>query len=143
MKDTPVLNVLPVAMPTETGQFTCVRALRFLRCRPSFVKVRCDWSIRVVSVFRSFALVCLPVLGTFVRTGRSTCHLCSAVLTLFACFLHCSLWLVDSRVICSQQAFRVENARHSQATSHCACFVDCARFCWTARSVRTGVDQSD
>ena len=73
-----------------------------LRCHPSFVKVRCDWSIRVASVFRSFALVCLPVLGTFARsgprvtslhvsltvlcisvftlftvTGSSTCHLCS------------------------------------------------------------------
>ena len=49
------------------------------RCHPSFVKVRCNWSIRVASVFHSFVLVRLPVFGTFARAARSTCHLCSAV----------------------------------------------------------------
>ena len=58
------------------------------RCHPSFVKVRCNWSIRVASVFRSFALVCLPVFWSFARTGRSTCHLCSAVLTFVCQFFY-------------------------------------------------------
>ena len=62
----------------------CVRPCPAVsRCHPSFVEVRCRWSIRVASVFRRFALVCLPVFGTFAQTGRSTCHLCCAFLTYF------------------------------------------------------------
>ena len=56
-----------VAMPTWSIHVRPCPAV--LRCHPSFVKVRCDWSIRVASVFNSFALVCLPVFGTLARAG--------------------------------------------------------------------------
>ena len=136
-----------------------------LRCHPSFVKVRCDWSIRVASVLCSFDLVCLSVLGD-VRSEwidpRVTCAL--QFLTNFARFLHCSLWLVDSRVICAlhlsfytvhgvwfihvppvlNRYFGSKTRDSRMLHPHSVCFVDCVRFCWTAGSVRTGgVDQSD
>ena len=73
------------------------------RCHPSFVKVRCNWSIRVASVFHRFALVC----PSFWNVGPDWSIHVSLVLCSFdVClpvFLHCSLWLVESRAICALQ----------------------------------------
>ena len=76
-----------------------------LRCLPIFCNVRCDRSILVCSVLRNFALLSLSFFGTCNSAGRSTCHLCSAVLICFSSFLHCSLWLVGSRATLALQRY--------------------------------------
>ena len=82
IKDNPFLMCFPMCCTANWDWSIYVRpCIAVLRCHPCFVEVRCDWSIRVASVFRGFALVCLPGCGTFARTDRSMCHLCSVVLT--------------------------------------------------------------
>ena len=69
-----------------------------LRCRPSFVKVRCDWSIRVAFVYRSFALDCLPVFGN-VRSDRPI-HVSLVLCSFdFVCFFF-TLLAVAGRFTC-------------------------------------------
>ena len=117
IKDTFLCVFQCVAVPTWSSHVRPCPAV--LRCHPSFVKVRCNWSIRVASVFHSFALVCLPVFGTLAQTARSTCHLCSTVLTFvcqfftflavagrFTCHL-CSAIFIKTKVECISLARKV------------------------------------
>ena len=80
-----IIDVFPrVAMPTETGQFTCVRVWHH-----RFVKVHCGWSIRVASVLcsvltyldRFFTLLAVLVVSRVISVPIFLCP---------SQFLHCS-----------------------------------------------------